>query len=166
MPMYNYAVNFGNTSIAQHLNAIRDPYNASKNVIFAGAPFANVAYPGSPGWRAVGGTFGLQSITDGTSNTVVIAEVLQGEMYDVRGLLWSSIPGGGSFFSRLPPNNPTDYYQTGLYGDQLNQPIFCINEPGMGLPCQGNAGDQRAYAGARSRHPDRRRPVALARGRA
>jgi prepilin-type N-terminal cleavage/methylation domain-containing protein/prepilin-type processing-associated H-X9-DG protein len=93
------------------------------------------------------------SITDGTSNTALVAEVLQGEMFDVRGLLWSSIPGGGSYFSRMPPNNPTDYYRTGLYGDQLNQVIFCVNEPGMDLPCTGGAGDQGAYAGSRSRHP-------------
>src|SRR5205085_2648359 len=63
------------------------------------------------------------SVTDGLSNTVFLGEVLQGEQYDVRGLIWSSIPGGGSFFSRMPPNNPVDFYQTGLFGDQLNQPI-------------------------------------------
>ena len=68
------------------------------------------------------------------------AEVLQGELYDVRGLMWSTIPGGGSFFSRMPPNNPVDYYQTGIFGDFLNQPIFCVNEPGMDLPCTGQRG--------------------------
>jgi prepilin-type N-terminal cleavage/methylation domain-containing protein len=96
---------------------------------------------------------GFNTITDGLSNTVVMAEVLQGELYDVRGLVWSSIPGGGTFFSRMPPNNPVDYYQTGAFGDQLNQPIFCVNQPAQGLPCTGGAGDRRAYAGARSRHP-------------
>jgi prepilin-type N-terminal cleavage/methylation domain-containing protein/prepilin-type processing-associated H-X9-DG protein len=139
----NYGVSWGNTYWGQDIPATSAPM---LDPVTGKVPqFMRSAF----GFYKVG----FQSITDGTSNTVVIAEVLQGEMYDVRGLLWSSIPGGGSFFSRLPPNNPTDYYQTGLYGDQLNQPIFCINEPGMGLPCQGNAGDQRAYAGARSRHP-------------
>jgi prepilin-type N-terminal cleavage/methylation domain-containing protein len=98
-------------------------------------------------------TIGLQAITDGTSNTIIMAEVLQGELYDVRGLIWSTIPGGGSFFSRMGPNNPQDYYQTGIFGDYLNQPIFCVNEPGMDLPCTGTAGDKPAYAGSRSRHP-------------
>src|SRR5262249_57119949 len=85
-------------------------------------------------------------------NTVFLGEVLQGERFDVRGLIWSSIPGGGTFFSRMPPNNPRDYY-TSFFGDQLNQPIFCVNEPGQDLPCTGGAGDKGAYAGARSRHP-------------
>ena len=98
-------------------------------------------------------TIGMQAVTDGSSNTGFMAEVLQGELYDVRGLMWSTIPGGGSFFSRMPPNNPVDYYQTGIFGDFLNQPIFCVNEPGMDLPCTGLAGDQPAFAGARSRHP-------------
>jgi len=97
------------------------------------------------------------SITDGLSNTVFLGEVLQGELYDVRGLLWSSIPGGGTFMSRMGPNTPTDYYTLSanppFYGDQLNQTIFCVNEPGMGLPCTGGAGDSLAYAGPRSRHP-------------
>jgi prepilin-type processing-associated H-X9-DG protein len=98
-------------------------------------------------------TIGMQAVTDGSSNTIFMAEVLQGELYDVRGLMWSTIPGGGSFFSRMPPNNPVDYYQTGIFGDFLNQPIFCVSEPGMDLPCTGLAGDQPAYAGSRSRHP-------------
>jgi prepilin-type N-terminal cleavage/methylation domain-containing protein len=98
-------------------------------------------------------TIGFNAITDGTSNTIIMAEVLQGELYDVRGMMWSTIPGGGSFMSRMGPNNPRDYYQTGIFGDFLNQPIFCVNEPGMDLPCTGLAGDKPAYAGARSRHP-------------
>jgi prepilin-type processing-associated H-X9-DG protein len=92
-------------------------------------------------------------VTDGLSNTVFLGEVLQGERFDVRGLIWSSIPGGGTFFSRMPPNDPRDMYQTGRFGDWLNQPIFCVNEPGMDLPCTGGSGDKGAYAGARSRHP-------------
>jgi prepilin-type N-terminal cleavage/methylation domain-containing protein len=104
-------------------------------------------------------TIGIQSVTDGSSNTVFAAEVLQGETYDVRGLMWSTIPGGGSFFSRMPPNSPVDYYTmlngpgASIVGDFLNQPIFCVSEPGQDLPCIGLAGDQPAFAGSRSRHP-------------
>ena len=47
--------------------------------------------------------------------------------------MWSTIPGGCSFFSRLPPNNPQDYYQTGIFGDFLNNSYFCVSEPGMEL---------------------------------
>jgi prepilin-type N-terminal cleavage/methylation domain-containing protein/prepilin-type processing-associated H-X9-DG protein len=101
-------------------------------------------------------TIGMNSLTDGSSNTVFCAEVLQGETFDIRGLMWSSIPGGCSFFSRLPPNTPQDYYRSGVFGDYLNNVYFCVNEPGMDLPCTNDNGpntDQVAYAGARSRHP-------------
>jgi prepilin-type processing-associated H-X9-DG protein len=70
--------------------------------------------------------------------------------------MWSSIPGGCSFYSRMPPNNPQDWYQTGIFGDYLNNKYFCVSEPGMDLPCTNDSGsnvDQSAYAGARSRHP-------------
>ena len=51
-------------------------------------------------------TVGFASVTDGTSNTVFMAEVLQGDRNDVRGMMWSSIGGGSSFMSRITPNNP------------------------------------------------------------
>ena len=35
----------------------------------------------------------------------------------------------------------------------LNQVIFCVNEPVMGLPCIGGIGDRGAFAGVRSHHP-------------
>jgi prepilin-type processing-associated H-X9-DG protein len=98
-------------------------------------------------------TVWYSSVTDGLSNTVFLGEILQGERFDIRGLIWSSIPGGGTFFSRLSPNKLVDFYQTGGVGDQLSQPIFCVNEPGVGLPCTGGAGDLEAYTGTRSRHP-------------
>ncbi|QDV37112.1 DUF1559 domain-containing protein [Tautonia plasticadhaerens] len=97
-------------------------------------------------------TVRLAEIRDGTSNTVFISEVVQGDLYDVRGVMWSSVPGGGSFMTRYSPNKYTDYL--GLRtdgGDFLNQPIFCVNEPQ--LPCNGDAGDSEAFAASRSRHP-------------
>ncbi len=139
----NYGASFGNTYWGQNIPATSPPMLDPVTGLvpmFMRSPFGHYTIP-------------LAAVTDGLSNTVFAAEVLQGELYDVRGLVWSTIPGGGSFFSRMPPNNPVDYYQTGNYGDQLNQTIFCVNEPGMDLPCTGGAGDQMAYAGARSRHP-------------
>ena len=139
----NYGVSWGNTYWGQDMPATSSPMQDPVTglvPVFKRSPF---------GFYKVN----FATVSDGTSNTVFMAEVLQGELYDVRGLLWSSIPGGGSFFSRMPPNNPVDYYRTGNYGDQLNQVIFCVNEPGMDLPCTGGAGDQGAYAGSRSRHP-------------
>jgi len=139
----NYGVSWGNTYWGQDQPATASPMIDPRTLlppVFMRSAFGhyNVKFA---------------AVTDGLSNTVFLAEVLQGELYDVRGLMWSSIPGGGTFMCRLPPNTPTDFYQTGLFGDFLNQVIFCVNEPGMGLPCTGGSGDLGAYAGARSRHP-------------
>jgi prepilin-type N-terminal cleavage/methylation domain-containing protein/prepilin-type processing-associated H-X9-DG protein len=94
-------------------------------------------------------------VTDGLSNTVFVGEILQGDQFDIRGVMWSTIPGGGSFFSRMPPNNPIDYYRGGIVGDYLNNApgLFCFSNPGQDLPCTPGASDRGAYAGARSRHP-------------
>ncbi len=139
----NYGASWGNTYWGQDMPATASPMlNPTTGLV---PQFMKSAF----GFYNVG----IQTITDGSSNTVLCAEVLQGELYDVRGLLWSSIPGGGTFFARMAPNNPVDYYQTGQFGDQLNRTIFCVNEPGQDLPCTGGAGDQQAYAGSRSRHP-------------
>jgi prepilin-type N-terminal cleavage/methylation domain-containing protein/prepilin-type processing-associated H-X9-DG protein len=155
MPMYNYAVNFGNTSIAQHLNAIQDPYNASQNVVFQGSPFANVAYPGSTGWRAAGGTFGLQSITDGTSGTLAASEVVQGQgadtgvtvngvsnLTDIRGF---SIWGDACSFETIIGPNST-------FPDVIYQSSHCAYPYGVNPPCVLN-GSNMTWFGSRSRHP-------------
>ena len=97
----------------------------------------------------------IASITDGTSNTVAMAEVLQGAMQDIRGVMWSTVPGGSTFMTRFTPNGVKDFYNTNSGGDYLNNDpgLFCFNEPGKGLPCFPGAGDNEAFAGARSRHP-------------
>jgi prepilin-type processing-associated H-X9-DG protein len=95
-------------------------------------------------------TFG--SVTDGLSATVFMAELLQGDTNDVRGLLWSAMPGGGSFMTRFTPNATQDYLGIALGGDQLNQTYFCTNDPNHNLPCVGGVGDTNGFAGARSRH--------------
>ncbi|MEW4567143.1 DUF1559 domain-containing protein [Tautonia sp. JC769] len=95
-------------------------------------------------------TVKLADVRDGTSNTVFIAEVLQGDRYDVRGVMWSSVPGGGSFMTRFAPNQFRDYLDLVQGGDFLNRPIFCVPEDR--LPCTGDAGDSQAFAAARSRH--------------
>src|SRR5262249_44836435 len=39
LPLYNYAVNMGNTDLSQLLTSVVDPYNAKVNLRFGGAPF-------------------------------------------------------------------------------------------------------------------------------
>jgi prepilin-type processing-associated H-X9-DG protein len=88
----------------------------------------------------------------GLSQTVFLAEVLQGDPGDVRGLVWSSLPGSSNYVSGLPPNG-TKHLWLGDGGDALPSAL-CVNDPGRRLPCIGdpaNAGF-RDYAGARSRH--------------
>ncbi|WP_165247524.1 DUF1559 family PulG-like putative transporter [Paludisphaera soli] len=138
----NYAVNWGNLHWAQ------DDQAAAAPMIDPATGVLPTFQKGAFGFF----TIGVEGVTDGTSNTVFAAEILQGAQYDVRGMMWSTLPGGASYQARLAPNNPTDFYRSGLTGDFLNQVIFCVSEPAQGLPCTGGAGDRLAYAGARSRH--------------
>ena len=90
------------------------------------------------------------SVIDGLSTTVFMAELIQADTNDVRGLLWSTMPGGGSFMTRFTPNATQDYIVglgAAVGGDQLNQTIFCTNDPGHKLPCVGGAGDNNGFAG-------------------
>jgi prepilin-type N-terminal cleavage/methylation domain-containing protein/prepilin-type processing-associated H-X9-DG protein len=100
------------------------------------------------------GNISFASFTDGTSNSVVMAEVLQGAETDIRGTIWQSVPGGSHYMSRFTPNKVQDVYGIRMAGgDWLNQIIFCVPEPVQGLPCTAPSGDRAAFAGARSRHP-------------
>jgi len=97
------------------------------------------------------GGLSFASVRDGLSTTVFMAEVLQAGINDVRGLMWSAIPGGCSFMTRYTPNGTIDYLNAGKVGDYLQSP-FCTSDPGHGLPCTSGAKDVTAFAGARSRH--------------
>jgi len=155
-PLYNYAVNFGSTSIAQHLNAVPDPYNAKVNLIWGGAPFSDVAYPGSAGWRAAGGTFGLQTITDGTSGTLMASEVVEGQgaasgvnvpgqsglITDIRGFaVWGDAAG---FETALGPNS--------TYPDVIYRSTHCGYPYAQNPPCIYGDNNMN-FMGSRSRHP-------------
>jgi prepilin-type processing-associated H-X9-DG protein len=129
----NYAVSWGNTNWGQSYN--------------------NNALAGQYLQSAFGHNGGLSfaSVRDGLSTTVFMAEVLQAAINDVRGLMWSTIPGGCSFMTRYTPNGTIDYLNAGFVGDYLQSP-FCTSDPAHGLPCTSGAGDTTAFAGARSRH--------------
>src|SRR5215831_20087193 len=78
---HNYAVNYGNTSYFQ---------DTFQQVKFKGAPFAPRK------------TFRLADITDGTSNTLLMAEVVQGQRHDLRGFTWWG--DSSSIQTFFPPN--------------------------------------------------------------
>ena len=131
----NYVVAWGNTSWDQ------------SPTVGGGQTYNNL-----PSAFGHDGSIGFAKITDGLSSTVFMAEILQGELYDIRGAIWQSVPGGSHFESRLPPNKALDTYGSPVQGDFLNQVFFCVNQPPY-LPCVGGSGDRASYAGARSHHP-------------
>ncbi len=85
-------------------------------------------------------------ITDGTSNTMAVAEYLKGiDENDFRGFFWSNQAGLQLLEVRLGPNSRADdslvaSFCSGVYDD-----------PSQNLPCVGGAATR--YADARSRHP-------------
>jgi prepilin-type N-terminal cleavage/methylation domain-containing protein/prepilin-type processing-associated H-X9-DG protein len=85
----------------------------------------------------------LTDITDGTSNTVMVSELLVspdvGSGHDVRGRVWNSIHAGTSFSTIYPPNSTV--------GDNVMG--YC--QPIPGAPC-GSQSVGNNYALARSRH--------------
>ena len=55
----------------------------------------------------------VASMTDGTSNTILMSEILQGADDDIRGIPWiASIGGTATVMSRFTPNGNTDYFKT------------------------------------------------------
>jgi prepilin-type N-terminal cleavage/methylation domain-containing protein/prepilin-type processing-associated H-X9-DG protein len=134
----NYAVSWGNTNWSQ----------ASTTV--AGIPWAYLETAFGQGTL---GQVNFAEVTDGLSNTVFMSEILKGAQNDVRGLLWTSIPGGDQYMTRFPPNSFKDIYRGPNTSDILGQAVLCVNEPGQKLPCTGVGSDAAVYVGSKSRHP-------------
>jgi prepilin-type N-terminal cleavage/methylation domain-containing protein/prepilin-type processing-associated H-X9-DG protein len=131
----NYAVSWGNTEWGQS-------YAGNFSAQYLQSAFGHK------------GQIGFNTITDGLSNTVFMAEVLQGALNDVRGLMWDPIAGGSSFMTRFTPNGTNDYLLVAQTppGDFI-ETFFCTNDPVHQLPCSGNGADKTAFSGSRSRHP-------------
>jgi prepilin-type N-terminal cleavage/methylation domain-containing protein/prepilin-type processing-associated H-X9-DG protein len=89
----------------------------------------------------------FSEITDGTSNTMAVAEYLKGvDEEDIRGFPMSNRSGLQMLFVAYGPNSTV---ADALY------PSFCTaeyNQPSMNLPCNG-AGAVNGVASSRSRHP-------------
>jgi prepilin-type N-terminal cleavage/methylation domain-containing protein/prepilin-type processing-associated H-X9-DG protein len=97
-------------------------------------------------WKFTGAAFGmapytvrLSDIIDGTSNTILASETVQGKNSDLRGFSWWA--PGAQFTTLLPPNSSSP--------DIVTQ--NCVNLPSMNLPCVDNGGAWNIQA-ARSRH--------------
>jgi prepilin-type N-terminal cleavage/methylation domain-containing protein/prepilin-type processing-associated H-X9-DG protein len=95
---HNYLVNVGNIDYAQGRDGALPDQPAG--LTFGGAPFSRKAQ------------FRLQDITDGTSNTLMVAEVNQGQDQDFRGLTWWA-EGSGFTVYRTPNSPGFDYIANG-----------------------------------------------------
>ena len=102
---HNYVVNYGNTSFFQTtLNGIQfrgAPFNAYTGSTSDDGPSGAGAVPGFP--RVYGVPVRLAEITDGTSNTLMMAEVIQGRTDDLRGFTWWG--GASGFVTYMTPNS-------------------------------------------------------------
>jgi prepilin-type N-terminal cleavage/methylation domain-containing protein/prepilin-type processing-associated H-X9-DG protein len=138
----NYAANFGNTHRTQN-KAGRDPYAIAIRPSFAGAPFTYTPFNGSAGVGHKPVTFPFAAITDGLSNTLLVAEILQGVSIgttttEYRGCVWYG--PGGEFTTFTTPNSAT--------ADRIQFANYC-NTATPGMPCQQGADWSLA---ARSKH--------------
>ncbi len=93
----------------------------------------------------------ISMITDGTSHTMMVGEILKGlagNDRDYRGVYWYDHVGTSQIFTASGPNtaNPDFLF-----------PIWCtgsVNSPRLNLPCRPGAGDgTNNVAASRSRHP-------------
>jgi prepilin-type N-terminal cleavage/methylation domain-containing protein/prepilin-type processing-associated H-X9-DG protein len=88
----------------------------------------------------------FSDFTDGTSNTMVLAEYLRslGASNDQRGMPWGDQPGYGQVYTQLSPNSSSpDFIYQG----------WCDNKPGQNLPCISGDSGPNNHVAARSRHP-------------
>jgi prepilin-type N-terminal cleavage/methylation domain-containing protein/prepilin-type processing-associated H-X9-DG protein len=135
---HNYAFNYGNLGNAQQ--------KTLNGFTFTGAPFSDLYPPGKPNngsTTSAWGTRGLRDLTDGTSNTILSAEVIQGPTGDLRGYThWGDASG---FETYLAPNStlPDCIYDKG----------YCKYPMGTTPPCiQSTTACPNMFA-SRSRHP-------------
>jgi hypothetical protein len=138
---HNYAVNFGTTAYNQqaNLNGVLQrgfPFGWAKYIYTDPNVLVNNVRPsrGIP----------IADILDGTSNTLMVAEVLQGQGSDLRGFTWWG--DACNFTTYLPPNTSQP--------DVIYTPGYCNNLPRLNLPCTGTpTATAPSMHASRSRHP-------------
>ncbi len=130
---HNYAVNFGNTAVDYNPGRGYDTRQLEvlHGVTFGGAPFGQNK------------SFQLKHITDGTSNTLLAAEVIQGSGGDLRGFTWWG--HGAIFVGWIGPSSASP--------DVIYSSTYCKNVL-PNPPCIApSSATNPVMMGARSRHP-------------
>jgi prepilin-type N-terminal cleavage/methylation domain-containing protein/prepilin-type processing-associated H-X9-DG protein len=123
----NYALNYGNTGYTQQATL--------NGVTFLQAPF-------SPNFNGSIKKIQLANISDGTSNTLMVGEVLQGQASDLRGFIWWGDASG--FTTYLGPNSSLP--------DRIYTSVYCNNQPTKNLPCAVSTTTDPTTFASRSRH--------------
>ena len=131
---HNYVANYGPTGIHNNLFETDpgwDQVPVLNGVQYLGAPFECKK------------SIRLKKITDGTSNTLLLSEVIQGEGVDLRGLTWWGDAAG--FSTYLSPNSSQP--DVAVFASYCNKPDNDL------LPCVQQTGANPSMFAARSRHP-------------
>jgi hypothetical protein len=134
MTKHNYVVNYGTTGLEDNLFETPTGWTQKaelNGVLYNGAPFESRK------------SIPLKQITDGTSNTLMMSEVIQGEGVDIRGLTWW---GDGAGFSTYLAPNPSQP-DTSIYGS------YCDVTENDLSPCVQQGRRTPSMYAARSRHP-------------
>jgi prepilin-type N-terminal cleavage/methylation domain-containing protein/prepilin-type processing-associated H-X9-DG protein len=144
---YNYAANYGNTAITV-VNGPAGGVNMNTTSTAPAQTYNNFRYGGAPYSDIILGPVTIASVTDGLSNTISHAEVVQGQdqpngsTYDLRGFtFWWE---GAFIQGSLLPNTSAP--------DQMSSTSYCIYPYMTNPPCVYTASGNYAHA-ARSRHP-------------
>jgi prepilin-type N-terminal cleavage/methylation domain-containing protein/prepilin-type processing-associated H-X9-DG protein len=153
---HNYVLNAGNTTFYQVNLPLRCTPGTSGCTVFGGAPFGWyensdlvndstfpwTVPPSNPDAGRMGRPRKIAEITDGTSNTMMASEALQGRGNDLRGFTWWG--GGAGFTAYDPPNSTLPDVITGG---------ICVSQVNPLMPCTTTSTAARArLMGARSLH--------------
>jgi prepilin-type N-terminal cleavage/methylation domain-containing protein/prepilin-type processing-associated H-X9-DG protein len=101
----------------------------------------------------------LSDITDGTSNTLALMEIIQAphgpdgpnNSPDNRGRIWNDDAGAGVVSTILTPNSTAPDILPLLSGSSTP---LCYNNPDLGLPCSSSGATKNgSHIASRSRHP-------------
>jgi prepilin-type N-terminal cleavage/methylation domain-containing protein/prepilin-type processing-associated H-X9-DG protein len=133
---HNYALNAGNTTFYQVALPLGCTPGTAGCTPFGGAPFgwyehSNLSNdstfpytnpPSDPSQGRMGQPRKITDISDGTSNTLMASEVLQGRGNDLRGFTWWG--GAAGFTTYLPPNSTLPDVITGGICKSTTNPLM------------------------------------------
>jgi prepilin-type N-terminal cleavage/methylation domain-containing protein/prepilin-type processing-associated H-X9-DG protein len=153
---HNYVLNAGNTTFYQVNLPLGCTAGTPGCTVFGGAPFGWyensdlvndstfpwTTPPSDPAAGRMGRPRKIAEILDGTSNTLMASETIQGRQTDLRGFTWWG--GGAGFTAYDPPNSTLPDVVTGGICVPLTVPL---------MPCTTTSTTTRArLMGARSLH--------------